>query len=68
MKKLISSALLAASLAMTAGFAMANSSHDDTDIQNFTESTAQNGQNSHVSDSTPEDTLFRTVNTYAGHH
>ncbi|MGE9657668.1 hypothetical protein BHC47_06515 [Snodgrassella alvi] len=68
MKKLISSALLAASLVMTAGCAMANSSHDDTDIQNFTASTAQNGQNTHVSDSTPENTPFRTINTYAGNH
>jgi len=68
MKKLVSSALLAASLVMTAGFAMANSSHDDTDVRHFSESTAQNGQNSHVSDSTPENTPFRTVNTYAGNH
>lgn len=68
MKKLVSTALLAASLTMTAGFALANSQNDTTDVRNFAESTAQNGQNTHVSDSNPENTPYRTVNTYAGNH
>ncbi|MCO6522760.1 MAG: hypothetical protein J6571_06195 [Snodgrassella sp.] len=68
MKKLVSTALLAASLTMTAGFALANSNNDSTDIHNFSEATAQNGQNNHVSTSTPENTPYRTLDTYSGNH
>jgi hypothetical protein len=68
MRKLISTALLATSLTMTAGFALANGNNDTTDIRTFSEATAQNGQNTHVSDSTPENTPYRTVDTYAGNH
>ncbi|PIT12259.1 hypothetical protein [Snodgrassella alvi] len=68
MRKLVSTALLAVSLTMTAGFALANSNNDTTDIRHFSEATAQNGQNTHISASTPENTPYRTVNTYAGNH
>lgn len=45
MRKIASILLVAASFSMTAGVAMANQENDDTDINNFTQSTAQNGQN-----------------------
>lgn len=66
MKKMASALLLAASLTMTAGVAMANAMNDDTDIQNFTQSTAQNGQNTHFYGNPSSGKAYNDLNTYGG--
>lgn len=75
MKKIASVFLLAASLSMTAGVAMANAENDDTDINNFTQSTAQNGQNSlnsqnndHVYGNSSSGAAYHDLNEYRGDH
>nr|WP_303803461.1 hypothetical protein [Snodgrassella alvi] len=67
MKKIASVFLLAASLSMTAGIAMANAENDDTDINNFTQSTAQNGQNTnHVYGNPSSGAPYHDLNGYRG--
>lgn len=69
MKKMASVLLLMASLSMAAGAAMANAMNDDTDINNFTQSTAQNGQNAptaHVYGNPSSGQAYHDLNGYRG--
>ncbi|MDF7676652.1 hypothetical protein PT286_07905 [Neisseriaceae bacterium ESL0693] len=65
MKRLMTTAILAASLSMTAGMALANAENDTTDIRNFGAAASQNGQNDNVQANSQDLGAYPTLRAYS---
>lgn len=66
MKKLMTSTILAASLSMCAGLALANSENDSTNIDNFSTTASQNGQNDRILAGSHDLGDYPTLHAYTG--